>query len=433
MLQQVITVGHDLVAESLAFEETGNTVWAATTNGALVTVRLLDQRIALIGSGYRRPIGVIPRHDGLTVAVVERNGRTWLARRDQASRPHAQLVIDLPGRVLAARRHPDPGSLLVLTTLQVQGGDPDPTVFSVDLRDGTANVVASGLTHARTFVVDEGRRELAVLAVTPAGDRQLSVVGLEDAAVTPVPDVVLAFDTILTAPDPAEHGVVGASADETSQGRLTLLRFDGTSGSTLDLARPVHSMTRWGSLVLVASGSDLVMVEWDLDAGDLPIDAPLGPLYVNGYARLAVDLTSAGLTLTDVQFAVREGPEAGSVSAGIEPLAADGTQPVVLLTGFRPGEYHVEARLRADASLLATRRFRVTACWPDEVIGPPIAVTGPQQPYQLMSWDGSGAGPGYFLNRGCVPEVKHQIIDMSLNASGMVIRHGGWISIPIPY
>jgi hypothetical protein len=397
MLQRVITVGHDLVAESLTFDETGNMVWAATTNGALVTARLLDQRITLIGSGYRRPIGVIPGHDGLTVAVVEHNGRTWLALREQASRLRAQFVTDLPGRVLAARRHLEPGRILVLTTLQVPAGGPDPTIFSVDLRDGTANIIASGLTGARAFVVDEARRELAVLAMTPSGERSLSVVGLDDGAVTPGPDVALAFNTILTSPDPAEHAVVGAYADEMSPGWLTLLRFDGTSGSTLDLARPVHSLTRWGSLVLAACGADLVAVEWGLDEGNLPIDTPLGPLYVNGYARLAVDLASAGLTPNDVGFAVREGPEAGSISAGIESPAADGTQPVVLVAGFRPGEYHVEARLRADASLLARRRFRVTACWPDEIIGPPVAVTGPRQSYHLMSWGGAGAAAGYLL------------------------------------
>lgn len=397
MLQRVITVGHDLVAESLAFDESGNMAWAATTNGALVTARLLDQRIELIGSGYRRPVGVIPGHDGLTVAVVERNGRTWLARRDQASRSRAQLVMDLPGRVLAARRHLEPQKLLVLTTRQIADGEPDPTIFSVDLADGTANVVTSGLTDARTFVVEEARRELVILAITPSGERTLSVVNLDNGAVTPTADVPLAFDTILTSPNPAELAVIGVFADDTSPGQLTLLRFDGTTGSTLDLGRPVTSLTRWGSLVLAASGSDTVTVEWDLDEGGLPIEVPLGPLYVNGYARLPVDLAAAGLTLNQVQFTVREGPEAGLVSAGIEPIDDDGRQPVVLVAGFQPGEYHVEARLIADSSLLATRRFRVTACWPDENVGPPIAVTGPRQAYHLMSWGGAGAGPGYLL------------------------------------
>ena len=185
MLQRVITVGQELAAESLTFDEAGNTAWAATTSGALVTVRLLDQRVTLIGSGYRRPIGVIPGHDGLTVAVVERNGRTWLALRDQASRLRAQFVIDLPGRVLAARRHPEPGRLLVLSAVGAPAGSPEATIFSVDLRDGTANIVADGLADARTFVVDEARRELVVLIVTEAGERSLTAIGLDDGAVTP--------------------------------------------------------------------------------------------------------------------------------------------------------------------------------------------------------------------------------------------------------
>ena len=81
MLRKVITVGQNLVGESLTFDAPGNRVWAATTQGALVTVRLLDQQIRQIGWGYRRPIAVIPMHDGLLVAVVERSGRTWLRVR----------------------------------------------------------------------------------------------------------------------------------------------------------------------------------------------------------------------------------------------------------------------------------------------------------------------------------------------------------------
>ena len=396
MLQRVISTGHDLVPESLAFDEARNTVWAAATNGTLVTVRLLDRRIELAGLGYRRPIGVLPGHDGLTVSVVERTGRIWLARRDQASRGSAQLIADLPGRALTARRHPDPGFVLVLTTLQTVGGEPDPTIFSVDLRDGNATMVASGLTGARTFVVDEPRRELVVLAVDDADARQLTVIGLADGAIMPGPAVDLAFDTILNAPL-GEHAVIGGFEDETSPGQLSLLRFDGTAGETLDLGRAVESMARWGSLLLVTSGADLITVEWGLDEGAFSLEVPLGPLYVNGYARLRVDLAGAGLALKDVRFDVREGPEAGLVSAGIEKPAADGTHRIALVAGFRPGEFHLEASMRGDGTVLARRRFRVTACWPDEIVGPSIAVTGPSQPWRLMSWGGTGAGPGYFL------------------------------------
>ena len=397
MLQRVIPVGNDLVPESLSFDGPGNLVWAVTLSGEIVTVRLLDRRVELVGAGYQRPVAVIRNHDGLTLAVVEQDGSTLLAARSGAARNRAAVLADLPGQALAARRHVDVGSVLVLTTHHAEDGPPDPTIFRVHLQDGTSTIVASGLAHARTFVVDEGRRELVVLTVTPNGDRQLLAVGLDDGVVTPGPQVPFPFSTIVTPPNVADHGVIGGAIDQPvpGQGELALMRLDGTAGPALSLDRSVLGLTRWGSLIVGAAGSDLIAVDWDLDEGVLPVDAPLGPLFVNGYARVPVDLASAGLTPGEVKFAVREGPEAGSVSAGIEPPSADGSHRVMLLGGIRPGEYHLEARLIADDSLLATRRFRVTASWPDEVTGPPIAMTGPQQRLQLMSWGGAGASASY--------------------------------------
>lgn len=114
-------------------------------------VRFLDRRIELLGSGYRRPVAVIPGHDGLTVSIVERSGRVWRARRDQASRTFAQLVTDLPGRPLAARRHSDAARILVLTSTAS-----DTAMSSIDMNDGTITDIAGGLTDAVTFTVDKG-------------------------------------------------------------------------------------------------------------------------------------------------------------------------------------------------------------------------------------------------------------------------------------
>jgi hypothetical protein len=401
MIQHVIAVGHSLVPESLAFDEPGNKVWAVTTNGAIVTVRLLDQQVRLLGFGYRRPIGLVPGHDGLTIAIAERSGRVWLARRDHASRSRAQLLVDLPGRVLAVRRHPDFGRLMVLTNVAVLAGEPNPTIWIVDSGTGVADMLTDGLAHARTFVVDELKRELVVLSVSPNGDRQLTVVNIDTGAITIQVASDVALETIVTSPDPSESAIIGTSAGAAT-GQLILVRLDGTTGAMMSLAQPIRGLVRWGSLLLAVSGSKIVALEWDLTPGSLAIDAPLAPLYLNGYVRLSVDIASAGLLLQQVLFTVREGSVAGYVSAGLEPLAADGTQPMMLLAGFRPGEYHVEAKLKADGSLLGLCRFRVTACWPDEIFGPPVAVTGPHQTMRLMSWGGAGAGAGYILP---APEV----------------------------
>jgi hypothetical protein len=391
MLQSTVAVGHNLVPGSLSFDETGNTAWAATTNGSIVTVRLLDRRIELLGSGYRRPVAVIPGHDGLTVSVVERSGRVWRARRDQASRAFAQLVTDLPGRALAARRHPDAARILVLTAT---AGDTE--MSSINLNDGTTTTIASGLTHAVTFTVDTGRRELVVLSIDLDDVRQLTIVGLDDGAISPGPAFDTAFDAVLNAPD-GQRAIIGAFQDDVSPGQISFLDLDGNTGSMFDVGRPVESMERWGSLLLLVSGADLITLEWELAAGELPLEVPFGPLYINGYARLRADLGSMGLSIKDVKFEVREGLDAGLFSAGIEPLADDGTQPVVLVAGFFRGEYRIVVTRRDNGDLLAQRRFRVTACWPDDIVGPPVAVTGKNVPWALMSWGGTGAGPGYFL------------------------------------
>ena len=57
---------------------------------------------------------------------------------------------------------------------------------------------------------------------------------------------------------------------------------------------------------------------------------------MNGYARVDVDLAGQGLARTDVEFMVDEGPEAGFVSAGIEPDAANGVARIVVGAGVQP-------------------------------------------------------------------------------------------------
>ena len=42
MLQHTLPVGHALAHGSLTFDEPGNSAWAATVDGELVAVRLLD-------------------------------------------------------------------------------------------------------------------------------------------------------------------------------------------------------------------------------------------------------------------------------------------------------------------------------------------------------------------------------------------------------
>ena len=86
---------------------------------------------------------------------------------------------------------------------------------------------------------------------------------------------------------PPRRGVLASRTDPVTGPELVLLDRTGAELATESLASPVDGVTRWGSLALASAGEDLIAVEWGIDDGTLPLAAPLGPLYVSGYARLA--------------------------------------------------------------------------------------------------------------------------------------------------
>src|SRR5260370_23370875 len=151
---------------------------------------------------------------------------------------------------------------------------------------------------AQTFVVDETLRTAVVLSAAPGVDTRLTVIGLDDGAAVPVPGPLPQITGIVTSPDPAAPGVVAVLEPV---GSLALIRPDGTTGASMNLGTPIDSLTRWRSLVIAASGQDLILTEWDMDQGSLPIAGPLGPLFVTGYTRLAVDFAAAALSVADVE------------------------------------------------------------------------------------------------------------------------------------
>jgi M6 family metalloprotease-like protein len=393
MLQHTIHHGEDLVPDSLSFSAARNAVWAVTVDGRIVAVRLFDEHVGQVGSGYADPVGVVPLADGLRLAVAEAAGSIVLVRRDAADRADALLVADAPGAALGIRAHVEPTMLLILTDGSLDGG-PSPQLLSCDVGSGTLTVVAEGLEGARTFVVDDDARTAIVLAALPDDSRTLTVINLDDGTTTTESD--LPYQHIATAPPSVGAGVLVTRPDQASPGQDVLVHWDAGETTVEPLAGEVDGITRWGSMVLIASGQDLVAVDWGIDEGALPIAAPLGPLYVSGYARLVADLPNAGLSVGDIEYSVREGIDGGSISAGLQPPDPSGSESVMLLAGVRTGEFHLDAIRKADGELLTTRRFRVTTLWPDDVFGPPVAVTGNHQ-NMLMSWGGSGGTQGYLL------------------------------------
>jgi hypothetical protein len=389
MLLTTVPTGHPMVPDSLSFESAGNSVWAVTTDGAVVTVRLLDQRVDVAGTGYVDPVAVVPLADGVRVAVVEGDGTVWVAQRSAADRAQAWQLAQVPGGALGAARHPERDRLLILAADAIDS-QPGPQLVTCRLPDGQLEVIVADLADAQALVVDDDGRA-TVLASSSGGSGVLFTVDLVQGGLDEVGSLP-AYQHLTGSPDPSEPGVLVVAADDPNQ--LVLVRFDGTEAAAEVLPGPVDGLTRWGSLVLAASGQDLLAIEWGIEDGALSLAMPLGPLHVSGYARLTSDPAAAGVGPADVAYTVREGVDAGYVSAGIEPPRADGLASVMLLAGVRPGEYHLEATRNSDGSLLCVRRFRVVDLWPDPDVGPPVAVTGTHQ-LSLMSWGGAGASSGY--------------------------------------
>lgn len=391
MYLRTIPTGTDVVPDSVRFVASRNSVYAATADGRLLAIRLFDGTVAELGTGFLTPVGVVQLADGIRLAIGESEGTVLVVSRDTADRDHARVLAQLPSYVLALDEHPDADALLILSDSQPDGTLP--ALLRCDLESGDIEVIAADLEGARTLNVDaDGRTALVFSAVAGSG-RTLTTVNLDDGTVDRV--TTEDYDHIAYAPTAGALGVFATRFDPAADTDV-LTFWDGAESVTEPLPGPVPvaGLTRWGSLVLVAAGSNLHALEWDLEEGELPITVPLAPLVATGYARLLVDLPTLGLTPGDVTYSVREGFDAGSISLGVEPPNPDGSESVMLLAGYLRGEFHVEATNTADGSLLAVRRFRVTTLWPDDVAGPPVAVTG-DVGATLMDWGGTGGIAGY--------------------------------------
>ncbi|HJT58574.1 MAG TPA: hypothetical protein VJ761_18850 [Ktedonobacteraceae bacterium] len=384
MPHKSIPLAHLVSPGCVAFLEPDNALWLGTEAGEIISLRLLDGRVTVLGGGYLQPVAALPLSNGLGVLVVERSGRLLIASRDAVDAANSVIVADLARPLAAACLHPDGQLALVL-----EAGNTS-QLLQIDLATGAAQAFAEELADPTALTIAEATRQAIIVERTGAGLR-LATVDL-DAGTIDRPATALDTDTVslVSAPD-ATAGVIVATG---LAGNLAFVSVTGqpdVPGPTVGVE--VRGLARWGSLILVVTSSSVEAVEWGLDEGDLPISLPLGPVFVGGYLQAEIQPNTIGLDPAEVELIVEEGPVAGSVSAGIEPPGPAGTQRIRVLAGWIPGEYHLSAIHRTDGKRLGIARYRVTAHWPDDEVGPSIAVTGPQQIFLRGGWGGGPSGP----------------------------------------
>ena len=374
-------VSDQIATGCLAFDEPSNTLWFATNSGEIRTLRLMDGREVLAGSGYQSPVGLVLEANGLGLTVVEAAGLIWDAARRDANRSAALQKVDLGEPIVGSAPMLNAAEMAILT----KAGE----LVALNKQNGTIEPLVGGFSEPLGLCFDASFKALVVLR-DDAPNRSIVVVNIGNLTAGEPIDVPGDTSAILAA---ALNGSPAVLTSD-SAGQLSLVDLGGgptIAGPTLPTG--ALGLACWQSLVLAAISGSVEAIEWALEPGTLPILMPIAPLFVNGYARVEVDLASQGLARTDVEFVVDEGPDAGFVSAGIEPDAANSAIRIVLGAGLRSGEYHLSAKRIADASTIGRARFRVTAHWPDEEVGPPVAVTGKQQIFVHGSWGGGPTGP----------------------------------------
>ena len=219
MTRRSIPFAQSVASGCVVFSEPDNSLWMGTEAGEVVTCRLLDGRMTVLGGGYLQPAAVLPMTDGLGVLVVERAGRLLVAHRDSAGEVNSEVVADLARPLAAARLHPDGGLALV-----VEAGD-SARLLRVDLSNGVVEVLAEALEDPAALAVMTPARTAVVLEQTAAGHR-LVTVELDTGAVGSSAAIIPADPVALIDAPNAEPGVIVASG---AVGELTFLRVDGVA------------------------------------------------------------------------------------------------------------------------------------------------------------------------------------------------------------
>lgn len=123
------------------------------------------------------------------------------------------------------------------------------------------------------------------------------------------------------------------------------------------------------------------------------------PYFVGSYAKIKAETRKIGFD--ELDFRIVEGAPGGYVSA-CRDRGYDSNRPDIMLCfGYRPGNYHLEVRKKADGSVLKTFEFTVALQWPDEKRGPSLSFTGISENISFNpAW---GGGPDTPQNLNVLP------------------------------
>lgn len=107
------------------------------------------------------------------------------------------------------------------------------------------------------------------------------------------------------------------------------------------------------------------------------LQTPTEPLFVGSYIKVPVIIDRrTGLTINDLDFNIPAGSKGGLISLSHDKKFDPANPDIMLLAGYEPGVYQLQAIQRSSGSVLANAEFSVTTRWSNDQEGPSIWVTG---------------------------------------------------------
>lgn len=382
------------VATTIYFDEPSNACWFGSDTGDLQVFTVLGQTTKLLGSGWNDAVSVLPSVDGLTLVVVVAAGDIFIVARDRADRADATAAASIGIQIMGADRLGN-GDVVAL--------DVEGRVHQFVPSSGELAVLVDQVPDATHLIVDDARGELivAVSGATSLVHRFDAKDGTSLGLPTEVTSVITAITTAA-----AEPGVLIAD----DNGNISPLLWSGAVDPFTVTAGAVTALCRWHSLVMIAVDDTLDLVEWGADVETLPVSASLDPLVIAGWAALNVDYGAAGIAPGDVEWSVREGPYAGTISVARPSDQSANRYEHRVIAGAEVPEFTVQAIQQSSGELVATRRFRVAQNWPNNELGPPMAVTGSRQVYRKPGWGGGPAGPQNINKHPAPEEIRIAVV-----------------------
>jgi hypothetical protein len=390
------------VTTALSFDAPSNAVWFGTSDGGLWSFRVLGQHATRHGSGWTDIVAVIPATDGIQVVVALADGTVHRVGRATADPNAAHLLVDLATGLIAASALPD-GRRAVLTG--------DGALHAIDVDSGNASLLVDGLRDATHLAIDHvsGEAIIAFEGNAPHLARYDLATGVKDGASVALPQPAVGL-TI----HPAGAGAIVAD----SSGNLTAVRWIGVDARTAAVPG-VSALAQWHSVIFAASGATIELMEWGADVTTLPIDAGPDPLALGGWVPMTVDYAAIAVNPTDVAWRIVEGPDAGAVSVA-RPADADRDHyEHRVLGGIGAAEFTVEAVDTTSGTVIATRRFRTVELWPDPVLGPSLAITGPHRVY--AKWGGGSAGAENIRTHPAPEEIRMSVVVFRTKGSSSTV------------